>query len=178
MREPVGIQTGQAIVERDILAGDATADNRGMRGEDGTDGQVGHLDIQQTGTGHPLVELGDHFLVRLDIIAHKTFDHLAAGIAEEGRFDIIPAAAEGIDTETFPELGQDIVLAADERRKVDEDGHRFPGNVPMADPKAETFFRRRFPPRAEQQRIFLELRVLIDIAPNIRPDVDMMVFLE
>ena len=149
-----------------------------MGGEDGTDGQVGHFHIEQAGARHPLVELGQHLLVRFDIVANEALNHLTGCIAEEGRLDIIPAAADGVHTEAFPQLSENIVLVADERREIDQDRYRLAGDIPVADTDAEPFFRRMATPRAEQSGIFRKFRVLPDIAPDIGADMDMMMFLK
>ena len=176
--QPVSVQVLESVVKRDVLPGYATADDRGVRGEDRADGEIRHLEVEQAGAGHPFVELGDDLVVRLDTVAHETLDHLSGRITEEGRFDIIPAAADGVHAEALPELGQDLVLVPDEGREVDQDGHRLSGDVPVADAEAEPLFRRGHAPRAEQHRIFLEFRVLAYVAPDIRTDMDMVVFLE
>ena len=48
----------------------------------------------------------------------------------------------------------------------------------MADPETQPLLRGSLPPGTEQRGIFAEFRILGHVAPDIRTDMDVMVFLE
>ena len=63
-----------------------------MGGKDGRDRQTRGLQVQQAGSGLPLMELG-HDLVRgVKVEAVETFYHLSGGETEEGILLVIPVS--------------------------------------------------------------------------------------
>jgi len=87
---------------------------------------LGHflLKIEDTGAGHPFMELGNDAFSRSKVKPGKALNDLAHRISEEGRFNIIPLSGERIKLIGFPQLGKNMVFLRKVGSKVHQDSHR------------------------------------------------------
>ena len=155
----VGVEFREVAVERQAVPGDAAAHDRGVRGEHR--GHVGGVfaQVEASGGRHPFVEVGDDLFGRgaegLDVGG----DHRARGVAEEHRLDVVPLPGERIDVVALPELGEDFVLARDERGEVHQYGQRLALDLPAADADAQALRIDRLTPGFEQGLVLLEFGI-------------------
>ena len=161
-RHLVAIVRFQMGVKGQVVAGDGAPHGGSVRGEDG--GYLGHvfLDVERTGTRHPLVEVGDHVL-RLQVVeAVEVLDKHPRGVGEDGRLVVVTVGREGIHPEVGPHLGVDVVLQLEERFKLHQEGYRAPRHVPPAGAYLETAVRPRvLPPGPVQVGLLDEPGVLV-----------------
>ena len=126
-----------AGVDVHAVAGHGAAEHRGVGGEHRAHGRSELLERENARAAHPFMEVG-HAVALVAGGKHlmNGGDDFAAGIAEQHRFDIVPAAGKRIDAEAFPELAQYLirVVAAVE---VHEDDARTAGDFPAAEAAAQ-----------------------------------------
>ena len=133
----VTVVTLEILVEGEVVAADAASHHGRMRSEHGGHGNARILNIKETGTRLPLMELGHHLVGGIEVEIVETDDHPSGGIAEECRLLVIPVTGQRIDSETFPVLGENLVLLGQELLVVHKDGYRLSGDVPAADADAD-----------------------------------------
>ena len=83
----------------------------------------------------------------------------SGGIAEQHRLDVIPLARNRIHTVALPKELQDVVLAGNQRGKIDQNHLRPPDDAPMSYTDTDPLLIQGLPPPLEQRRILLELPV-------------------
>ena len=159
----------KVIIERLVVAGDATADACGVRREDG--GYLRHVlpDVERSEAGHPLVCLVNDLFLRAEIIVEEAFHDEGCGIAEHAGFVVVAVGMEAVDTEVLPSLAVDFVLLLEVGTEIDKDDARFAGNVPPADTDMQAAFGSHLHPRAPQRLVFQKEGILLSL-PHIGTD--------
>ena len=157
--QAVGVELRQLAVERESVAGDAAAGDRGVGGEDGGDVGGGLTQVEAAGGGHPLVEVGHDLLGGRAEVLGVGGDDDARGVAEEHRLDVVPLTRDGVDVVGLPEVLEDVVLLGDERGEVDEDDQRTALDLPAADADAQSLAVYALAPRLQQLEVLLEFGV-------------------
>ena len=92
------------IVQRQVVAGDAASHNSGVGRENGRDRKLLVLQIKQSGSGLPLVELCHNLVGGTQVEVPETLNDLTGGVAEQEVFLVVPVSGDGIDLETLPVL--------------------------------------------------------------------------
>ena len=158
-RQLVGIEFREVVVERQAVAGDAAAHDRGVGGEHR--GDVGGVvaQVEAARGGHPLVEMRGGLLGRRAESIDVGGDHNACGPPEQHRFDVVPLARDRVHVVRFPEAFEYFVLAGDQRREVDQHHRRLTFDLPATDADADTFVVEALAPGFQQVGVLLELRV-------------------
>ena len=123
----------QVVVQRQAVARDGTAEVGGVRGEHRGNLWTMLLQIKHARTRHPLVELRHDVTSLLQIEVAETLDHLAGGIAEQHRLDIIPLAADAVQFILFPKMPKDFVLGLVKWRIVHKNGDGAAFDLPSSD---------------------------------------------
>ena len=155
----VGVEFREVVVERQSVAGDAAAHDRGVGGEHR--GHVGGAvaQVEAAGGGHPFVEMRGGLVGRgaegLDVGG----DHHARGPAEEHRLDVVPLSRDRVHVVRLPEAFEDLVLAGDQRREIDQHRRRFALDLPAADAHADALVVEFLAPCLQQRGVLLELGV-------------------
>ena len=144
-----------------------------MGGESRSHGCLGGLQVQDTGTGLPLVELRHHLLASLEVGVVEALDTPAGGNTEHGGFLVIPVTGDGIHPIQLPELAQNFIGMREEGLVIHQDGYRFAGNVPTSHTEAQSLGKGLGLPGAVQHGVFQEIRVPGTVHPHIRADKDM-----
>ncbi len=155
----VGVEFRQVVVERQPVAGDAAAHDRGVGGEHR--GHIGRMlaQVESAGRRHPLVEMGHGLLRRAAEAVDVGGDHLSGRIAEEHRLDVVPLARDRVDAVILPQTLQDLVLAGNQRREVDQQGDRVALDLPAARTHADALVIEALPPPLQQRGVLLELGI-------------------
>ena len=140
----------------------------------------GHLgkfvvEVEESPSAHPLMKLRHHFIPRVQLVPREAFDEPARGIPEEGGFDVIPLAGNGVEFEPFPEAAEDLILFRHEGSKIQDDRNGIAGDLPPADLDAEAFVHGLLFPGLEQHPVLLEFGIFPCFPPDVRPDEDMPV---
>ncbi len=158
-RQLVGVEFRQVGVERQPVAGDAAAQHRGMGGEHG--GRIGSVaaQVEAARSGHPLVEMGHDLLRRGGEGLRMGGDRHARGIAEEQGLHIVPLARNGVHAVLLPEPFEDLVLAREERREIDQHHQGASLDAPAARTHADALAVEAPAPRLQQRGILLEFGV-------------------
>ena len=172
----IGVAVGQGVIQRHVVAGQAASRHRGVCGEDSGHMSLYALEIKDTGTGHPLVEMSHDLVMRLEIEAHETLYHLSGRIAEQGRLYKVPLPGYGVQLELLPQRGEYLVLLRDELREIHQHGYGLARDVPAAHPEPQSLLRSGHAPCTEKNGVFGEFRVLGSIHPDIRTYMDVVVF--
>jgi len=144
-RLPLGGEMFHHPVDVHPGTGKGTAEDRGMGRKHRSHLGYALFQIEQTGTGHPLVKVSDGGkIVGADGKVVDCLDHLPAGEAEHDGFHVIPAAGDGIDAEGLPEAKQKLVfvvfLAGAHQNRLG-----LPGYFPAAEATGDILDRRPFP---------------------------------
>ena len=126
--------------------------------------------MQHACTRLPLVELGHHLLISLEVVVIEALDHAAGKDAEHGRFLVVPVSRKGVHAEIPPQRGQEFIGLGQELLVVYQNGHGLARNVPSADTETETLRERLRLPRAVQHGVFQEIGVADAVHPYIRAD--------
>ena len=92
------------IVQRQVVAGDAASHNSGVGREHGRDRKLLVLEVKQSGSGLPLVELCHNLVGGTQVEVPETLNDLTGGVAEQEVFLVVPVSGDGIDLETLPVL--------------------------------------------------------------------------
>ena len=174
-RRVVGVIAFHVVVERQVVSGDAAPQHGGMGGEHTSDLRHVHLQVEQAGAGHPLVELRHHAVAGVDVEVGETLNHLSGGVAEERRLDVIPLSVDRVEVIHFPEFRKYLVFFRDERRKIDQHGYRMPGHIPASHPDAQPFLCRLRAPRPEQAGVFLKVGIPFGVAPHVGANQDVVI---
>ena len=163
-----------AVVQRQIVSGKATSHHCSMCSEHGSYRQSALFQVQDSGSGLPLMELSHNFFGSGKIEAVIAFDNLTGHISEKYRFLIIPVTGNGVYSEFFPVLGQNSVSICKELLEVHEDSHGTSRHVPSSDTHSDATFGSLCFPVLPELWIFLKVRIRIGIHPNIRTYQNMM----
>ena len=93
----------KVVVERLVVASDATADACGVSSEDG--GNLWHmlLDVECSETSHPLVSLIDNLLLGTEIIVEKAFHHKSCGYAKHVCFVVVAVSMKAVHAKVVPD---------------------------------------------------------------------------
>ena len=126
------------VIQRQVIAGDAPSDYGGMCREHSCHRHIGRLQIKESGTGHPLMELGNNPVRRLQVIFIEALYYPSGSIAEKRGLTVVPVAGKGIDPESCPEFSKNPVLHSKELLEIHKDCSRAARNVPSADTDSET----------------------------------------
>ena len=117
--------------------------------------------VEKAGTRLPLVELGDHLFGITEIEVVETLDHTPGGIAEQGRFLVVPVAGNGVHPEVPPAGGKDFVLIRKKTLEIHQDGIGFSGNVPASYPHSDSLGGRLSLPGLEKSGVLQEIRIFL-----------------
>ncbi|OPY91999.1 MAG: hypothetical protein A4E73_01573 [Syntrophaceae bacterium PtaU1.Bin231] len=119
-------------VDVDPGAGHRTSEDRGVGRENRPDLRHPFLQAQEGRSAHPFMDLrhrrkivGAHHQVVGDL------DHLAAGVTEHDRLDIVPAAGNGIDAVVLPDPVEELFLVV-LRSGAHEDDPRIARDFPSS----------------------------------------------
>ena len=164
------------VVQRKVVAGQATSHHRSMSREYRRYRKLRPLYIEESGSGHPFVELSDHLVGRTEVVAVETLYHLSCSISEQGGFLIVPVSCQGIHAEPFPVFGQNIVLIRQELLEIHQYRGRLSLDVPSADTESQPLGRSLCLPVPVQERILDEIRIALRIHPHIGTHQNMMPF--
>ena len=158
-RQLVGVEFREVVVERQAVAGDAAAHDRGVGGEHRGDVGGVFAQVQPARGGHPLVEMRDSLLGRRAEGLDVGGDHDACGPSEQHRLDVVPLARDRVHVVRFPEAFEYFVLAGDQRREIDQHHRRLALDFPAADADADAFVVEALAPGLQLVGVLLELRV-------------------
>ena len=170
----VAVIGGEIVVQGQVVAGDAAAHHGRMGREDRRDGDAALAEVENTGAGLPLMELGDDLVGLAQVVVPEAFDHAAGDIAEQGGLLVIPVAADRVDTVVLPELGEDVVALRQQVLVVHQDGDGRAGDVPAADAQAQAAPGGHLLPSLVEVGVFEEIRVAGTVHPHIRTDQDVV----
>ena len=119
------------------------------------------LQVEDTCSGHPLVELGEDSVVCREVEVAETFDDLAGGVSEQGWFYVVPLTRQRVELVVFPEVGENLVLFADEIGETDEYYLWASADVPASGTHAQTSRCSILLPFSEESRLLDELGVFV-----------------
>ena len=119
------------------------------------------LEVEDTCSGHPLVELSEDGIVCRQVEIAETFDDLACGVAEQGWFYVVPLTRKRVELVVFPEIGENLVLFADEIGEANEDYLWASADVPASGAYAQTSRCSVLLPFCEESRLLDELGVFV-----------------
>ncbi len=145
-----------------------------MRREHSCHRHIGRLQVKESRTGHPLMELGHNLVRRLKIIFVETLYDPSGSIAEKRRLTVIPVACKGINPESCPEFGKNPVLHRKELLEIHKDCSRAARHVPSSDTDSQSLGSSMGSPGPVQCRIFYEIRIVLSIHPHVRTDHDVL----
>ena len=115
--------------------------------------------VETSGGRHPLVEMCGDLLRRgaegLDVGG----DHLTRGPTEKHRLDVVPLSRDRVYVVLLPKPFENLVLAGNQRRKIDQHDQRFALDLPAAHADADALVVDRLTPRLQQIGVLLELGV-------------------
>ena len=120
-----------------------------MGGKNGSHGKFALLEVEQTGSCHPFVELRHYMVVWSDIEAYEVIYDITCSIAEKCRLNIVPVAVERVHSKLFPEVGKYLVLSGDELCKVHQYGNGIAGYIPAADSHTQPLIKSSLAPGTE-----------------------------
>ena len=155
----VGVEFGQVGVERQVVARDAAAHDRGVRGEERRHIGCVAAQVETARRGHPFVEMGGDLVGRGAEVLDIGGDHRACGVAEEHGFDVVPLTRNRIDVVGLPEFLEYFVLAGNQRGEVHQYGRRFALDFPVSRADADAFGVESLTPCLQQVGILLEFGV-------------------
>ena len=79
----VSVVYAHGIIQRKVVAGETASDHCGMGSEDCGHRKLGALYVKESGSCHPLMELGHHLVRRTQVELIETLDNLSGRIAEK-----------------------------------------------------------------------------------------------
>ena len=100
----VSVVKVHGVVQGQVVAGDAASDDRGMGSEHCSYRELLVLEVKQSGSGLPLVELRHNLVGGTQVEVPETLNDLTGGVAEQEVFLVVPVSGDGIDLETLPVL--------------------------------------------------------------------------
>ena len=120
------------VIKGLAVAADAAPDARGMGGEHGSHlGQMG-LDIKQSHSGRPFVEVGNDTQCWIVFPLDDALDNEGCGIGKHARLVIVAIGMERIHAIAFPHLGVEGVLVGVQDIKGHQDGNGLAWHVPVS----------------------------------------------
>src|SRR5574344_285664 len=134
------------VIQRHIIAGKTSSNNRCMSCKYGSYCKILVLYIKQSGSTHPFMELSYNLMMRLHIKVHKTLNDLTRREPKKSRLYIIPLPANRIQFKVFPQLCKNLIFSSDKRGKIYKNRDRFSRNVPSSYPHSNPLIRSLFPP--------------------------------
>ena len=107
------------------------------------------------------MELSEDSIVCREVEVAEAFDDLTSGVTEQGRFDVVPLTRQRVEFIVFPEVGENLVLFADEIGETDEDYLWASADVPASGAYAQTCRCGVLLPFCEESWLLDELRVFV-----------------
>ena len=90
----ITVVLGHVVVEREIVAGKASAHHGGVSCERRCNGNSSLLQVKDAGAGLPFMELGHNLFSALEVIIPETLYHAACDDPEYGRLLVIPVSGD------------------------------------------------------------------------------------
>src|SRR5665647_1917765 len=112
---------------------------------------------------------------KLTVIGGEALDYFTGSITEQCRFNIIPLSRNAVKLICFPETGEYFILHTEIRSEVYKHHAWLPFYVPASGPDIQSFLGGNSLPLKEHGIIRREFRVCLVIAPDIRPNENIIV---
>ena len=155
----VGVELRQIVVEGQVVAGNAATHYRSVGREERSDVGGVRTQVETTGNGHPLVEVSGNLLRGGAERIYIRGNYLTGSPTKEYGLNIVPLTRQRVNVVLIPQLLQNLVLLREERRKVDQDGHRLALNLPATYADTNTHLVDALAPCTQQRGILLELGI-------------------
>ena len=164
----------EIVVERLVVAGDATTDACCVSGEDGCHLRQAVVYVEHTQSGHPFVavvyDLGSRLMLGYDVVI-ETLNDTCGGISEHGSLVVIAIGVKAVHMELVPKLSVYGVFLRIKDIEVHQYSYGTAWYSPATYLDVNAFFCSLYLPFRKQRLVLLEVRTCF-FTPTVRTNED------